>query len=78
MEVDMYCPKCGQITDVVEIVMLSPGDDEAVCPKCKTIWKVEIEFHEMAVDSDEPDMTRDTLHQVDEDLRRYDKKYGIG
>ena len=44
----IYCPACGEYSEIEIEFMLSPGHEtNVICPNCETVFLVEISFKEI-------------------------------
>lgn len=48
--VGFYCPRCGENTDIPPVDILPGNSLEIICPECKSVWEVDIEFKEIDTD----------------------------
>ena len=56
MKTEFYCPKCSE-TSHIDPIYVAPPSVEITCPSCGTMWRVEMEFHEIeSLSSHAPNM----------------------
>jgi predicted RNA-binding Zn-ribbon protein involved in translation (DUF1610 family) len=47
---EFYCPSCGEKSTIDTKFFMAPGEIGTQCPKCGTMWIVNIQFRELEED----------------------------
>jgi len=44
---NLYCPSCGEESEIEPFEQIAPGIFLEKCPACQTVWKILVEFYEV-------------------------------